>query len=59
MSGPDICGCNVLIEGGVNDWKVLALSVLSGHSKCHGPNVFGIKINRVDNPNVMALMYLV
>ena len=55
MSGPDIRDCNVLIAEGVYDWKVVALFVICGHSKCRGPNVFGIRIGRVDNRNVMTL----
>ena len=55
MSGLDIRVCNVLITEGVDDWKVVALFAISGHSKCHGPNLFGIRINRVDNRNIMAL----
>ena len=55
MSGPDIRDCNVLNMEGVDDWKVVALFAVSGHSKCHGPNLFSIRINRVDNRNIMAL----
>ena len=33
----------------------MALFFASGHLKCHGPNVFGIRIEKVDNRNVMAL----
>ena len=55
MTVHDIRGCNLLTAERVDDWKVVALFVVSGHSKCHGPNVFGIRIDRVDNRNVMAL----
>ena len=55
MSGPNIRGCNVVIAQGVDGWKVVALFVVSGHAKCHGPNVFGIRIDRVDSRNIMAL----
>ena len=55
MSVPDIRGCNVLIAKGVDDWKVVALFVVSGHSKCHGPTIFGIRIDRVDNWNVSPM----
>ena len=43
MSSPDIQG-NVLNVEGVNDWKVVALFAISRHSKCHGPNVFCVRI---------------
>ena len=56
MSDPDIQGCNVLIVEGVDNWKVVALFVVSGHSKCHGPNVFSMRIDMVNNQNVMALI---
>ena len=57
MSGPDIRGCNVLIAGGggVDNWKVVVLFVVSEYSKCHGPVVFGIGKDRTDNRNIMAL----
>ena len=55
MSGPDIRGCYVLTAKGVDDWKVMALFAVSGHLKCHGPNVVSIRIDRVDIQNVMAL----
>ena len=41
MSGPNSQGCNVLIADGVDDLKVVALFVISGHSKCHDSNAFG------------------
>ena len=41
MPGPDSRGCNVLIAEGVDDWKVVSLFVVSGHSNCHGPNEVG------------------
>ena len=34
----------------------MVLFVVSGHSKCHGPNVFSLRIDRVDNWNVMAVL---
>ena len=55
ISDTDSRGCIVLIAKRVDDWKVVALFVVSGHSKCHGPDVFGMRIDRVDNRNVMAL----
>ena len=54
MSSPDIRGCNVLIAEGVDNWKVVARFVVIGHSKCHGRNVFGIRIDRVDNRNALC-----
>ena len=54
-SGSDIRACNVLTAEGIDDWKVVALFIVNGHSKCHGPNVFGIRLDGVDNQNVIDL----
>ena len=55
MSFPDIRGCNIMIAEGIDNWKVVALFVVRGHSTCHGSNVFGIRIDRFDNRNIMTL----